>query len=39
MAGQAFASSLLRVAQPTKAAAQSMHELGIEFFDANGQFI
>ncbi|TQR24372.1 phage tail tape measure protein, partial [Lysinibacillus sphaericus] len=36
MAGQAFASSLSRLAKPTKAMRDEMGRLGIEFFDAQG---
>ena len=35
IAGQAFASSLGRLAKPTKAMRKTMDELGLSFFDAN----
>ncbi|WP_078382331.1 phage tail tape measure protein [Sutcliffiella halmapala] len=36
MAGQAFATSLGRLAKPTKAMNKEMKRLGMEFFDAKG---
>lgn len=36
MAGQAFASSLGRLSKPTKEMRNVMNDLGIEFFDAQG---
>lgn len=36
MAGQAFASSLTRLAKPTKAMNKVMDKLGLSFFDAEG---
>lgn len=36
MAGRAFATSLQRLAKPTSAMSSKMEELGIEFFDAEG---
>ncbi|WP_286231320.1 phage tail tape measure protein [Neobacillus mesonae] len=37
MAGQAFATSLARLAKPTKYMAGTIDELGLEFFDAEGK--
>lgn len=37
MAGQAFASSLGRLASPTKKMSKTMEELGLEFFDTTGK--
>ena len=37
IAGQAFASSLGRLAKPTKEMSETMNELGIKFFDAEGK--
>ncbi|WP_181454628.1 phage tail tape measure protein [Paenibacillus dendritiformis] len=36
MAGAAFATSLGRLAKPTKRMSDMMNQLGLEFFDANG---
>lgn len=37
IAGQAFASSLARLAKPTKKMQKTMSKLNLEFFDANGK--
>lgn len=39
IAGQAFASSLARLAEPAKGAREKMEELGISFFDAKGEMM
>lgn len=38
-AGTSFRSMLLRLANPTKEASAQMEELGLDFYDAQGQFI
>lgn len=39
IAGQAFASSLARLAEPAKSAREKMEDLGISFFDAKGEMM
>lgn len=38
-AGTSFRNMLLRIANPTKEAATLMDELGLSFYDANGEFV